>query len=197
MKVSFPLQIPCSFIHVRLNVNTFNVNPTDATSVFVNISTVASLPSSPTQDQPSSSAPSAVAREILRHLQNQQAQKRVPRWMPRMDSQFDKEKGTLSMMLELPGLKRDQLTLQLAQCPFSETKQLTLKGRTESPFASAGGSGDASGSGREGGDAVPAAFTHTERRFGEFKRTIVVPLHTRVGWLLQFPFASVRPHRAC
>jgi hypothetical protein len=69
-------------------------------------------------------------------------------------------------MLELPGVKHDELNVTLATEPYTHSRQITVAGRTQPPFA----------------EPAPEERERTkrERKFGEFLRRLQVPLHTQV-----------------
>lgn len=67
----------------------------------------------------------------------------------------------MTVMFELPGLKKTDLRMRLSVCPYSRVRQLTISGRSKRPLPETG-------------------FTMKERRFGDFIRTVVVPYDTKV-----------------
>ncbi|KAL6303291.1 hypothetical protein BKA93DRAFT_735239 [Sparassis latifolia] len=82
------------------------------------------------------------------------------RYTIRMDVQFDAADNMLTAMLELPGVRKADLRLTLATCPYSRVRQLTIAGTVRSTL-------------------TPRGHTVQERKFGEFARTLVVPPETK------------------
>jgi HSP20 family molecular chaperone IbpA len=70
---------------------------------------------------------------------------------------FDAGNRLLTATLELPGMRRENLRVRLATCPYARVKQLTVTGRSRPVVP-------------EGGDA----YVLRERKYGEFTRTIIV-----------------------
>ena len=70
-------------------------------------------------------------------------------------------------MLELPGVKKTNLRVSLGLCPFSQVMQLTVWGRSNPAFSNAEGEPE-------------PGYTVKERKYGEFKRVLVVPPETKV-----------------
>ena len=68
----------------------------------------------------------------------------------------------MTAMFELPGLKKHDMTITMHVCPFSGVRQLTIMGRSR-PVLPEG------------------MYSVQERKFGDFYRTVVVPLHTKVS----------------
>ncbi|EIN08927.1 hypothetical protein PUNSTDRAFT_102455 [Punctularia strigosozonata HHB-11173 SS5] len=84
------------------------------------------------------------------------------RFVIRTDVHFDEGAGLMTAMLELPGIKKSDLSLVISTCPYTRVRQLTVAGRNQSvwPEGSLG-------------------WTVRERKFGTFSRMIVVPPETR------------------
>ncbi|KAH7924383.1 hypothetical protein BV22DRAFT_1066924 [Leucogyrophana mollusca] len=78
----------------------------------------------------------------------------------RADLHYDVESGTLTAMLELPGLKKTDLSIVLSRCTFNRVKQVTVSGRSKPSFPESG-------------------YAVKERKFGDFHRTFVVPSETK------------------
>ncbi|KAI5120597.1 hypothetical protein M0805_008074 [Coniferiporia weirii] len=94
-----------------------------------------------------------------------------PRYLIRTDVHFSAATNTLTAMLELPGVKRSHLHLRLNVCPRSNSKQLVVHGRSQPLFSSS--PADEKDKGKVEGYMV------RERKFGEFKRVLVVPPETK------------------
>ena len=78
----------------------------------------------------------------------------------------------MTVTLELPGVKKTDLTMSLGTCPYSRVKQITVRGRSGPLFTDEG-------------------YTVRERKYGEFKRILVVPPDTKVrNFSLLHPFPS-------
>ncbi|KAH9939840.1 hypothetical protein B0H21DRAFT_29349 [Amylocystis lapponica] len=82
------------------------------------------------------------------------------RYAIRADVHYDAEENVMTAMLELPGLKKSDLRLTLAVCPYSRVRQLTVSGTSRPTLP-------------------PHGHTVQERKFGAFARTIVVPPDTK------------------
>lgn len=70
---------------------------------------------------------------------------------------YDPTTRILTATLELPGLKKRDLRLELARCPYARVQQLTISGRLR--------------------PAVPPdaeGYMLRERKFGDFVRTLVL-----------------------
>lgn len=67
----------------------------------------------------------------------------------------------MTVMFELPGLKKTDLRMRLSVCPYSRVRQLTISGRIKPTLSETG-------------------FTIKERKFGDFHRTVIVPYGTQV-----------------
>jgi HSP20 family protein len=77
----------------------------------------------------------------------------------------------MTAMLELPGVKHNELKVTLATEPYTHARQITVAGRTQPPFA----------------EPAPEECERTkrERKFGEFLRRLQVPPHTQVCSLVR------------
>ncbi|KLO14040.1 hypothetical protein SCHPADRAFT_336229 [Schizopora paradoxa] len=87
----------------------------------------------------------------------------VRRMLIRTDLHQSSETNGLTAMLELPGVKKSDIRVALNVDPFSGIKQLTVTGRSALRFPHE----------REGWYLV------RERKYGEFKRVLVVPPDTK------------------
>ena len=84
----------------------------------------------------------------------------------RTDIHLNIDTNTMVAMLELPGVKHNELSVTLATEPYTHTRQITIAGRTQPPFAEPG--------------PEERERTKRERKFGEFFRRLQVPPHTQV-----------------
>lgn len=82
-------------------------------------------------------------------------------------------------MLELPGVKKTNLRVSLGLCPFSQVMQLTVWGRSNPAFSNAEGEPE-------------PGYTVKERKYGEFKRVLVVPPETKVCTPSTYFFSKLR-----
>lgn len=78
------------------------------------------------------------------------------------DIQFDTVENVVIAMFELPGVKKTDVRISIATCPFSRVKQLTVSGTSRSAL------------GTERGHTI------RERKFGDFSKSIGVPPETQV-----------------
>lgn len=83
------------------------------------------------------------------------------RFLLRMDLHYDPQTHTMTAMLELPGMKRSDLSIVLST-NLNGVKQLVVKGRSTRPTF------------RDG------EYVVKERKFGEYSRTLVVSHNTKV-----------------
>ncbi|TFY61580.1 hypothetical protein EVJ58_g4430 [Rhodofomes roseus] len=77
------------------------------------------------------------------------------------DIQFDTVDNVLVAMFELPGVKKTDVRIAIATCPFSRVKQLTVSGTARSALAT------------ERGHSI------RERKVGEFAKSISIPPQTQ------------------
>ncbi|KAH9932206.1 uncharacterized protein B0H18DRAFT_871411 [Fomitopsis serialis] len=77
------------------------------------------------------------------------------------DIQFDTVENVVIAMFELPGVKKSDVRISIATCPFSRVKQLTVSGTSRSAL------------GTERGHTI------RERKFGDFSKSIGVPPETQ------------------
>lgn len=85
----------------------------------------------------------------------------VKRYSIRTDIHFDPAAKTLTAMFELPGIKKSDVNIDIRNCPYSGVRQVMIYGRSYPLLPQTG-------------------FVVAERKFGEYKRMLVVPLHTQV-----------------
>lgn len=78
------------------------------------------------------------------------------------DVHFDATTNEMTAVFELPGLKKCDLTIRMQICPYSGVRQVTIMGRRRPLFPQ-------------------GVYTVQERKFGDFYRTVVVPLDTKVS----------------
>ncbi|THH32398.1 hypothetical protein EUX98_g1819 [Antrodiella citrinella] len=69
----------------------------------------------------------------------------------------------MTAMLELPGVKKSDLKINLSVCPYSRVRQVTISGRINPMMSSVSG------------------YAVRERKFGEYRRVVVVPPDTKPG----------------
>ncbi|KAF8708948.1 hypothetical protein AX14_013490 [Amanita brunnescens Koide BX004] len=97
----------------------------------------------------------------------------------RADVHVDPESKVFTALLELPGVRKDEVRVTLSSCLYNGVKQVSISGRTRDPFASSEG-------GRGLGKIV------RERKYGRFIRTFAVSSDTKVRLI----FESVRSRRS-
>ncbi|KAJ7113893.1 hypothetical protein C8R44DRAFT_676355, partial [Mycena epipterygia] len=85
------------------------------------------------------------------------------RYIIRADTHYNPETRVLTALLELPGMKKRDLTITLATTLFNRCRQVTVNGQSRAPFP-----------------AAAAAQWHRERRYGRFTRAFPVPEDTKV-----------------
>jgi hypothetical protein len=84
----------------------------------------------------------------------------------------DYESKVFTALLELPGVRKDEVRVTLSSCSYNGVKQVTISGRTRDPFASSEG-------GRGLGKIV------RERKYGRFIRTFAVSSDTKVRLIFE------------
>jgi hypothetical protein len=90
------------------------------------------------------------------------------RYIIRADTHYDPGTRILTALLELPGMKRSDLSITLATTLFNRVRQVTVSGQSRAPFP----------------PSAPAALR--ERKYGRFTRAFPVPADTKVR-----PFPTV------
>ncbi|KAJ6469408.1 hypothetical protein C8R45DRAFT_837500 [Mycena sanguinolenta] len=88
------------------------------------------------------------------------------RYFIRTDTHYDPGTRVLTAMLELPGLRKNDLTITLATTLFNRVRQVTVNGHSRPPFAPS--------------SSTSAAPVLRERRYGRFTRSFSVPADTKV-----------------
>ncbi|KAJ7162640.1 hypothetical protein C8R43DRAFT_880071, partial [Mycena crocata] len=78
----------------------------------------------------------------------------------RADTHYDPATQIWTALLELPGMKKSDLTIKLATTPFNRSRQITVNGESHPPLPA----------------TVP---THRERKYGRFMRAFPVPVDTK------------------
>ncbi|KAH7882319.1 hypothetical protein F5I97DRAFT_1817258 [Phlebopus sp. FC_14] len=91
-----------------------------------------------------------------------------PKFIIRTDIHYNPETSVLTAMLELPGLKKSDLSIVLSTCYYNRVKQVVVTGRNRPVFSDNG-------------------YAVKERKFGEFTRTLVVAHETKVSLRLWHP----------
>ncbi|KAJ7484364.1 hypothetical protein FB451DRAFT_1028392 [Mycena latifolia] len=82
------------------------------------------------------------------------------RYIIRADTHYDPGTRVLTALLELPGMKKRDLTITLATTPFNRVRQVTVTGESRPPFP-------------------PTASAIRERKYGRFARAFSVPADTK------------------
>lgn len=95
----------------------------------------------------------------------------------RTDTNYDPETKLLTVLLELPGVKRADLRVTLSTCQYNGVRQITVSGQTSPTFATPPAGGEEN--------------NVRERKFGKFTRTIPVPSDIKVR------FSSALPGFVC
>ena len=80
----------------------------------------------------------------------------------RADVHFDAASNEMTVMLELPGLKKSDIHIVMNVCPYSRVRQLTISGRSRSPLP-------------------PGVYQVQERKFGDFSRVVALPMDSKVS----------------
>jgi len=83
------------------------------------------------------------------------------RFIIRADVHYDAESKLLTAHLELPGLKKRDLSITLSTCVYNRVRQVVIAGRSKPMLPEVG-------------------YAIRERKFGEFSRTFAVPPETKV-----------------
>jgi HSP20 family molecular chaperone IbpA len=84
------------------------------------------------------------------------------RFIIRADVHYDADSKLLTAHLELPGLKKRDLSITLSTCLYNRVRQIVIAGRSKPMLPETG-------------------YAIKERKFGEFSRTFAVPPETKVS----------------
>jgi len=90
----------------------------------------------------------------------------------RMDTHYDPDTHLLTAMLELPGVRREDLSVRLSTCSYNGVRQIRVSGVVHPPFPALGGPGGL-------GEGVSGVLVR-ERRYGPCSRVIPVPSDLKV-----------------
>ncbi|KIM78218.1 hypothetical protein PILCRDRAFT_75792, partial [Piloderma croceum F 1598] len=82
------------------------------------------------------------------------------RFIIRADVHYDADSKLLTVHLELPGLKKRDLSITLSTCVYNRVRQVVIAGRSKPMLPETG-------------------YAIRERKFGEFSRTFAVPPETK------------------
>ncbi|KAK2465574.1 hypothetical protein APHAL10511_002466 [Amanita phalloides] len=85
----------------------------------------------------------------------------------RADVYVDPESKVFTALLELPGVRREEVRVTLSSCVYNGVKQVTVSGRTRDPFSAS-----------EGGQGLGKIVR--ERKYGRFIRTFAVSSDTKL-----------------
>lgn len=83
------------------------------------------------------------------------------RFIIRTDVHYDADAKVITAMLEVPGVKKADLSVTLSTCVYNRVKQVTIAGNSKPTFPESG-------------------YAVRERKFGDFQRTLAVPPDTTV-----------------
>ncbi|KAJ7154629.1 hypothetical protein C8R46DRAFT_1117931 [Mycena filopes] len=112
------------------------------------------------------------------HAPPQQQQQQTPlstderRYIIRADTHYDPGTRVLTALLELPGMKRRDISITLATTPFNRLRQVIVRGHSRPPFLLSTSTTATSTS--------PAPPMLRERKYGRFARAFPVPIDTQV-----------------
>jgi len=95
-------------------------------------------------------------------------------YLIRGDVHVDPESKVFTALLELPGVRKDEVRVTLSSCLYNGVKQVAVSGRTRDPFASS-----------EGGRGGLGKIVR-ERKYGRFIRTFAVSSDTKVRLIFEF-----------
>ena len=92
---------------------------------------------------------------------------------------YDAGSKIITAMLELPGMKKSELSIKLSTCVYNHVRQVTVSGISKRALPEIG-------------------LAVRERKFGDFTRTLAVPPETTVRTeQLQFPSDYSDTSRTC
>ncbi|KIL62882.1 hypothetical protein M378DRAFT_738992 [Amanita muscaria Koide BX008] len=89
------------------------------------------------------------------------------RYLIRADVHVDPESKVFTALMELPGVRKDEVRVTLSRCWYNGVKQVTVSGRTRDPFPSS-----------QGGQGLGKVVR--ERKYGRFIRTFAVSSDTKL-----------------
>jgi hypothetical protein len=118
------------------------------------------------------------------------------RYVARADMRLNPRTRLLSMQLEMPGVRREDLSVVLSTCLWNGVRQIVVRGRVYERWATDAETWDAEdGSGETKGVSAPTDVPEDgfaiirERKYGEFGRAVAVPPETTVRNFLRFCIA--------
>lgn len=126
--------------------------------------------------------------------------RRPPKYIITSDVHYDAEARVLSFILELPGVKKTELSVELSTCLLNNVKQLKVSGTSRPtfeaplPFSAASAAGAStpsmSGSLTMTAGSLSHQMTVRERKYGDYSRTFAVPPGTKVRLSSRYLFFS-------
>ncbi|KAF8217689.1 hypothetical protein K438DRAFT_1952569 [Mycena galopus ATCC 62051] len=108
-------------------------------------------------------APPETAAAELRPWEPPAASAEGRRYIIRADTHYDPNTRVLTALLELPGMRKHDLTITLATTLFNRVRQVTVNGQSRPPFSPT---------------SAPVPVLR-ERRYGRFTRAFSVPADTK------------------
>ncbi|KAF8632181.1 hypothetical protein AX17_004921 [Amanita inopinata Kibby_2008] len=88
-------------------------------------------------------------------------------YLIRGDVHIDPESKVFTAMLELPGVRKEEVRVSLSTCWYNGVKQVTVSGRTRDPFPASEG-------------VLGLGTVVRERKYGRFVRTFAVSSDTKI-----------------
>ncbi|KAF9003314.1 hypothetical protein BDQ17DRAFT_1425280 [Cyathus striatus] len=102
---------------------------------------------------------------------------RRPVYTMRCDADYDHETRRAKILMELPGIKKSDISIKLTTCMFNRVRQVTVRGRSEPSFSTP--------------TTADGMIRLRERKHGYFVRTFAVPADIKVR-ILSFYFIPGR-----
>jgi HSP20 family molecular chaperone IbpA len=100
------------------------------------------------------------------------------RYVPRTDTRFNPHKMQLTAQLELPGVRRDDLSVSLSTCVWNRVRQVVVQGNVGERWKLLRDGGDEE-QGLEERERSECTIIR-ERKYGDFRRSFAVPYETTV-----------------
>lgn len=97
--------------------------------------------------------------------------KEVMRYLLRADVHYNSATNIITAMLELPGVKRSDVRIGVHVCEETKEKQIVVRGRSRPLLPEHAPTTE---------DSTIECYFRQERKYGEFKRVLVVPSELKV-----------------
>lgn len=124
------------------------------------------------------------------HASPQIPHKPAARYLIRMDTEYDPGAQTLTVVMEVPGVRREDLSVRLSTCAYNRVRQITVSGVVHPPFKPLVApliTGQHVSAAAASANELASNVSVRERKYGVCQRTLPVPTELKVR---TFPFTS-------